>query len=243
MFEFAHTLTSLDGVPAEFAGLYKAVEGGSGFSIHPDLKTHVGGLVSALDKERKLNKTAKDGLLAWSALGETPDAVKTKLDELTESAAGKANFDKLKLDMELAHGKLLSAKDAEVGKMRGTLEQYLVDAEATTALSEAKGAAALLLPHVRASVKVMEENGKYVVRIVDKDGDARGDGKGGFMTIKDLVSEMRHSETFGRAFEATGATGGGKPSAGGKPGARETDRSKMSSIQKIAAGLTQRATS
>ncbi len=243
-FEFKPTLETLDGVPQNFQGLYTANEGGSGYTFHPDFKAHVHGLTSALDKERKTAKEIKAVLAGWTALGEKPEDVKAKLEELTEAAAkagdsGKA-LDKLKADLEQGYSKKLTAKDAEVTAMRATVERYLVDNEATTALAEAKGAVQLLLPHVKSNVRVIEENGQYVVRVVDKDGDPRGDGKGGFMSIKDLIAEMKASETYGRAFESSGTTGGGKPSGGGKPVASKQNRDDMSSIDKIKAGLVQK---
>lgn len=245
-FEFKPTLESLDGVPQQFQGLYVANEGSTGFTFHPDFKTHVHGLTTALDKERKAAKDLKTQIQQWVALGETPEAVQTRIQELTEASTkageGKTNWEKLKGDLEAGHKKALATKDQEMLAMRATVERYLVDNEATSALAEAKGSVQLLLPHVKSSVKVMEENGQYVVRVVDKDGDPRGDGKGGFMTIKDLVGEMKASDVFGRAFESSGNTGGGKPPhTGGKPGAqRQQAREDMSPIDKIKAGLAQR---
>ena len=82
------------------------------------------------------------------------------------------------------------------------------------AIAAAKGSSALLLPHVRASVKVIEDNGDFKVQVVDTAGNPRVNGKGEFLTIADLVSEMRQSDIFGRAFEATGTTGSGAASSG-----------------------------
>lgn len=245
MFEFPLTLEALDGVPQNFQNLYAKGDDGK-FSLHADLakKLDVSGLTTALDKERKANKASKEGLTAWTklGLGETVEDATNKLKELNERATngdGKANWEKLKADLENGHAKALGDKDKEVQGMRKTLEEHLVDKEAVTAISELKGSAALLLPHVRSTVKVFEEGGKYVVRVVDKEGDPRGDGKGGFMGIKDLVAEMKASAEFGRAFEATGTGGGGKPPGSSKNGKEGggTGRDSMSSIDKIAAGL------
>jgi hypothetical protein len=243
-FEFEPTLESLDGVPQQFQGLYIATNEGNGFIHHPQFKAHIHGLTSALDKERKTAKERATALAAWSALGERPEDVRIKLDELAEAVAKAGDsskaLERLRADLEQGYGKKLNAKDQEVAAMRATVERYLVDNEATTALVEAKGAVQLLLPHVKASARVIEENGHYVVRVVDKDGDPRGDGKGGFMSIKDLIAEMKASESFGRAFDGSGTTGGGRPSGGGKPVAGRMDRSEMSPIDKIKAGLAAR---
>jgi hypothetical protein len=245
MFEFPLTLDALDGVPTNFQALYAKGDDGK-FSLNADLakKLDVSGLTTALDKERKANKANGENLKAWQKLGigETLEDAANKLKELNERATngdGKANWEKMKTDLEAGHIKALSEKDKTVDGMRKTLESHLVDKEAVTAITEHKGAAALLLPHVRSQVKVFEDNGSYTVRVVDKDGDPRGDGKGGFMGIKELVAEMKASQEFGRAFEASGTGGSGKPPASSKTGKEGagTGRDGMSSVDKIAAGL------
>ncbi len=241
MFEFASKLDSLDAVPDGFRGLYAKGDDGS-FIIHSDFSAHVGGLTSALDKERKNNKVSGKSLADWLKLGESPDVVATKLTELTDAATkgaeGRTNWDKMRADLEAGHKVALLAKDREVGTMRGTLERHLVDNVAITALTDVKGSPALLLPHVRSQVKVFADGDNYIVRVVDKDGDPRGDGKGGYMTIKDLVAEMRASADFGRAFEASGSTGGGKqPGSSKSQHVGGTGSASLSPVQKIALGL------
>lgn len=100
------------------------------------------------------------------------------------------------------------------------LEHSLIDAEATRAIVAAKGSPELLMPFVKESARVLEEDGKFVVRVFDKTGNTRiGDANGAPMTIAQLVAEMREDELFGRAFDASGATGGGASSGGSsKPG-------------------------
>ena len=100
------------------------------------------------------------------------------------------------------------------------LERRLIDADATAAIAAAKGVPALLLPHVRASVKVIEEDGDFKVQVVDAQGNPRVNGKGEFLSIADLVGEMRQSDVYGRAFEPTGTTGGGATGGSGGGGAK-----------------------
>lgn len=245
-FEFAPTLDALDNVPEGFRGLYVKGDTG-GFSIHPDFTAHIGGLTSALDKERKNAKVVNQQLQSWQKLnlGATPEELQTKFQELTEAATkgkeGATNWEKMKADLEKGHTLALSTKDKAVDTMRTTLERHLIDNVAITALTDAKGSAALLLPHVRTQVKVIQDGENYIVRVVDKDGDPRGDGKGGYMSIKDLVAEMKTSTDFGRAFEASGHTGSGKPPASsksGKEGGAGRDTNDLSPIQKISLGLS-----
>ena len=103
--------------------------------------------------------------------------------------------------------------------MKATLEARLVDAEATRAITELKGVPGLLLPHVQRNVKVVEEDGEYRAAVTDARGEPRVDARGEYVSIRDLVAEMRDSDVFARAFDASGVGGGGAPpnsrSAGG----------------------------
>src|SRR5690606_7438402 len=110
--------------------------------------------------------------------------------------------------------------------------RLLIDAEATSALAEAKGSVDLLLPHIRNAARVVErEDGSFGVEIASKEGGPRVNGSGQNMTIKELVQEMRQSEVFGRAFDASGQSGTGKvPGATGGTGALK--RSQMTPDQK-----------
>ncbi len=243
-FDFRTKVDAIDAVPEPFRGLYVPLpeDQGVGFTYHPEFSGHVNGLTSALEKERKTNKEVRAQITAWKALGDSPEVIAAKLTELQEAATkgkeNQPNWDKLKGDLEAGYSKKLIEKDTEIKTMRSTVERHLVDNEATVALSEAKGSVALLLPHVKQYTRVIEESGAYVVRVVDKDGDPRGNHSGGFMTIKDLVAEMKGSEVFGRAFEASGNTGGGKPAAksGGTP-AGTPNRENMTAMDRIKAGL------
>jgi hypothetical protein len=64
---------------------------------------------------------------------------------------------------------------------------------------------------VKTSGKFVEEDGKYLVRVVGKAGTPRMNANGEFLGIKDLVSEMKESDIFARAFEGSGTSGGGSP--------------------------------
>ena len=95
------------------------------------------------------------------------------------------------------------------------------------------------MPHIKSQTRVFkDENGEYTVRVVDGQGDARSDGRGGWMSVRDLVAEMK--TTFPMAFESTAPSGTGAKSnqTERRPGVKSQD---MSSVQKIAAGLSSAA--
>ncbi|NTX07067.1 hypothetical protein [Myxococcus sp. CA040A] len=246
-FDWEAELEALDEVPEKFRGLYAKGEGGK-FALDEDLgkRLDTSGLNTALEKERKAKKELAEAQKAWTKLGKSPEEVEKLLGEMKASLAeaqkgkdGAVNFEKLKTDLEAGHAKTVSEKDAEVQRMRGSLHEHLVDAQAIAALSEAKGSVDMLLPHVQRRVKVFEEGGKFLARVVDSEGDPRGNGKGGFMTMKELVEELRKDPAFARGFEPSGVTGSGmRPGAttGGKPGGTE----KLAAPQRIAAALASR---
>lgn len=203
-------------------GLYEEKDGGYVLSI--DGLEDTNGLKSALEKERKARSEYEKAVRKYEGLGKSPDEISelVKAQEEAEKAKleQKGEWEKLKAQLLENHKKELTARDEAVQKMRTTLESFLVDAAATEAIATAKGIPQLLLPHVKSAVKVVEEDGKYLVRVVGKDGTPRMNAKGEFLGIKDLVSEMRESEVFSRAFEGTGTTGSGTPANRGnvRPG-------------------------
>lgn len=249
MFDFPLNVTDLNAVPKEFHGLYAKGEDNT-YNIHADFTAHIGGLTSALDKERKSRSTFEKLAKGFEklGLGATPEEAMAALEEMKKQGPKKGESEqqfeerlqKMKLEMDKNYGTQLSEKDKELTSMRATLEEYLIDSEVANIMSsdpELKGSAILAKPHVRSQIKVVNEGGKYLVRVVDKDGDARGDGKGGYMGIKGLLAEMKKQPEFARIFDSTTTPGGGmRPGAPGKtPGGGE-----LTSVQKIARGLNNR---
>ena len=200
-------------------GLYEEKDGGYVLSI--DGLEDTSGLKSALEKERKARSDFEKLSKAFQGLGKTPEEIAELLKVQDEAEKGKleqkGEWEKLKNQLLEGHKKAIETKDEEVKKMRSALESYLVDAAATEAIASEKGIPQLLLPHVKGTVKVVEEEGKYHVRILGADGSPRVNTKGEFLGIKDLVTEMKGNDVFGRAFDGTGTGGGGAPS-GAFPG-------------------------
>lgn len=225
-------------------GVYTIAEGSKG------LVDAISGLGKALKISRANERKAPNIQAILGQIGEdfdSPEAVKAKLEELqgqvAAAAGGKVNLEKMKADMEKAFSAKEQGYQAAQQKMQGSLAKYLVDASATAALAAEKGNATLLMPHVRGKVKVVEDGDDYVVRVLDDAGDFRGDGKGGFMTIADLVKEMKGAKEFSAAFESETATGGGaKPRTmnNGGQGQRRDPNQPVSANDRIKAGLRAR---
>ena len=116
----------------------------------------------------------------------------------------------------------MQGKDTVITNYRAAVEQLLVDAQATAAIAEAKGIPQLLLPHIKGRVKVLEENGQFKVQILNAAGGQMvADAAGTPATFKHLIDEFKADPIYGRAFEGTGASGGGanqtRATSTGKP--------------------------
>lgn len=209
------TVDSLDAVDEPLRALYEEAEGK--FRLKVDGIEDTGGLKTALQKERADRAAYEKQVKAWQGLGKSPDEIKELLAAQTKAEEDKLNkageWDKLRAQMNEKHQADLKVKDETIGQMRKRLQAELVDAKAVSAIASAKGVPDLLLPHVQRFTKVDDD---FNVVVVDAKGDPRVNGKGEPLTIADLVSEMRASEVYGRAFEASGNTGGGtRPANGG----------------------------
>lgn len=193
---------------------FLSVDAVEGFSLED-----VTGLKAALGKERTERERFEGLTTKFKDLD--PDKVRTALTELealkaidpTKEADKLANtkFESAKAQLVEKHTGEITERDQRINTLTKTVEELLIDAVATGALAEAKGAVDLLLPHVRANTRVKEVDGKMTVEVVDKAGNVRiADGKGTPMDISGLVAEMRQSEAFARAFEGGGQSGTGK---------------------------------
>lgn len=199
-----------------------------------------------LEKVRKVlherNEEAKKHRLEakkYKEIGLSPDEIaeirKEKEESERRKAEEKGQWDKLRAQLEKQKQEELSAKDNEVQQMRSTLEKYLIDGAAASAISKFDGTSELLMPHIRQQTKVVQdENGQYKALVVDENGDPQLNINGDYKSIEDLVKEMRESDIYGVAFRARHQSGtGSRPGAsngqeGGKARPTKT-RSEMSS--------------
>lgn len=231
---------SLEGLPESLHEHYKEQDGKLVLSVE-----RVGGLglanadklENALRQERKSKedalkitkmipegKTIEELLEASTKLAEIGDlseleTLDEKLAERTKQLEEKFAGDKGRLETKFTTD--LSARDKQIEALTGQLHGEIVRGAALKAIGDNDGVSELLLPVVMSSVKVeRDESGKMVARVLDSDGQVRFSPTAGStkeMTISELVSEMRESDTYARAFNGTDAGGGGtqKPKGGG----------------------------
>ena len=165
-----------------------------------------------------------------------PDEYQTLKQQAAETEAARlkksGEFDTLKAQLVTAHQKEIAARDQRELTMKSALEQHLIDSEATRSITEAKGSSRLLLPHVKSMVRVEEDGGRYVTRVVDPlTGSPRVKADGAYMSINELVAEMKADITvYGRAFEPSSNSGSGSQQSNGSGGTKTMPLSQFNEL-------------
>ncbi len=233
----------IEDVPEALRDMYETAEGGHRLRVEGMIaESEVSGLKSALEKEKERRRGYSEKLQKLGAID--PDEFK-RLKEADAARAQrdaekKGEWDKLKAQLIEQHNAEKKQFEAGIDAMRGSLERYLIEAEATREISARDGVPELLLPAVKNRVRVVEENGEYRTVVMDEHGDPMiSDSQGTPMTIGQLVDTLKGSEVYGRAFGPMGKQGVGTPANAqrGTGPARGIDPSKLSPTDKIRAGL------
>lgn len=246
------TVDKLEDVPEAIREDYEEKDGKfhlKGF-VPADKVENVDGLKSALRKERENVKEREKALAKLQeTLGEDfdPEEYKTlkqqRAEQEAQNAEKKGEWEKLRNQMTEGHTKELDKRKKREDHLVQTLTVERIDKEAAMVCNELKGNATLLMPHIRAKTKLIEEEGAFHVRILDEQGNPRVNAEGKFLGIRDLVSEMRGQDVFAGAFAGTGNSGGGASGnqgdgggggGGGKPPKTGLKRSTMNPVDKVA---------
>lgn len=151
--------------------------------------------------------------------------------EVAREAAAKAEgkWDEYKAELVTTHQTEVTGLKDENSALHLQLEGVLVNNAIMSAIGHAKGNADLLMPHIRKHVKLIDEDGEHIARVIDKSGNPRITGaKGDFMSIENLLDEYKESDTFAPCFEGSRATGGGAGGGSGSGGTKNNPFAKDS---------------
>jgi hypothetical protein len=197
------------------------------FVFQAELPHEIHGLKKALESERAAKKEYESKLKGFDGID--PEVARQMLAKQQELEAREAQSkgdwatreqqlkDQLAKDItkrEQHYESEIKTREEKLQGMQRALDRYIIEAQATAAISAAKGTPELLMPHIARQVRIVEENGEYVARILDAQGQPRiADIKGTPFTIRHLVEEMKADPIYGRAFEASGAGGSGASNA------------------------------
>jgi len=258
-FDFSQfqTVDTLDKVPEDFRGLYKQQEGGGYKIAHDDpgvatalaVIPRLNSALKAARAEAKANKGSVVDLSPLSEYGEDVETIATtvtgKLEELQKQLKGgeeaKAEVDKVKEALGKKHAGELKALEVRTKALQDQLYTIMVDNEALQEIGDQAVNPKLLLPFIRERVKPGEEEGKFVVRVVDDNGPRFSPTTGTHMTVKELVKEMRSSEEFGVLFKSDTPSGTGKtPGSSSKLVRAGQAATEKTSLDKIRSGFARR---
>ena len=229
-------LTTLEGLSDAIKAEYTQVEGGFQLDVAEvnGLRLSDGkALKTALETERTRARKLEE---KYAPLKEFDTTV------LAEAAGKLEEIKSWSPDQKTAE--LIKARETELGQkhqgevvkvktraeqLQRQLEDVLVVQAATAEIAAAGGKVKLLLPVVRQQIRPREVDGRYVVEVVDGQGNARiGSDAGSNMTIKELIAEMKTDSEFKMAFAASGQSDGGSPSGNNGGESRGVDSSVVS---------------
>jgi hypothetical protein len=200
-------------------------------AVETKLQEEAAELKKALQVERKARRDAEKaaGRFSDDDLEELA-AYREAKDKAEQDAAVEAkDWERLKANLMEVHARDLDARDKEIGvrderlaAMQRSLDSALIESAATRAIGEHKGNAKLLLPIVNAATKIIEHDGGHRAVVLGSDGEPRlgPDHKTAtdYMTVSQLVAEMKESGEYAGAFPGTGASGGGSSASQGSGG-------------------------
>lgn len=247
-FEDNATVKELEKIPEHFRPLYAKDDSLGVFKLKtedPVVKGSVEAVVKlsrALKSERAITKDLKTkvvDLAPLSEYGEVPeDIAKTVRAKIEELQGKKVDLEKIKGDIAKGFQSEITKRESKVKNLQDQLEALLV----TNAIRQAVGDKAinpdLVIPFAKERVRVVDEDGKLAVRVVDATGDIRHTASG-FMGIDELVTEMRSKPEFAVLFKSQAPSGSGAPSGASAGRPRQSDE-RLTPLEKINRGLAKR---
>lgn len=198
------------------------------------------GLKTALTKERGLRQAAESEVSSLKPQLEKFKSIDLeKYEELVgmeEDIKSKGKgWEKMSAQLNAAHKAEMEKAQERINSLSKTLENELISSAAAAEIEKAGGSPLLLLPHVKNSAKLVEENGKHMVRLFDEKGDPIIDNTGAYLTLGGFVNRLKTQEGYGTAFKGTGSSGSGtQQTNGGTQGTGTLDRAKMTVAEKDA---------
>ena len=194
-----------------------AVEAIEGFALE-----NVQGLKQTVIKTREERDAALKGLEAFKDLD--PVVAREAVGKVKEMANWKPEdkvreqIGEIRRQMTEEHTKTLNEVSAKATKWEKAATKALLRGGAEQAIARHRGKPALLLAPVMEHLKIVEENGEPVVRVVDKAGGVRFSSSGSGMdpmSIEELVGTFTRHDDYKVAFEAPPASGTGAGGGGG----------------------------
>lgn len=200
--------------------LYKKAEGSDNYLLQLEADDDDGAeLKKAKDREKRRAETAEKAL----------EKLREELDELKEqqAAQGDGALDKAGVEaLKAKHAKELKAAQDVTATREAEINRILVEEKALALASDISTMPELLAEKLGKRMKVVYEDGKAVVKILDEAGEVLDDKK-----FEDLTAEFVANEKFAPIIIGSKASGGGAAGGSKKGGAQSKKLSEMSATE------------
>jgi len=226
--ELLTVVENLETVPEALRGYYREDNGRHILNASPVGSFELAD-TAALKKALNAERTAKENLAKSAKAYEKYKDV--DLDAAIEAQQKLAEFDAGNIDMEAEvqrklkaqadqlitqHEEVTAGLNSKNEKLMGKLRTLLIDNQAITAITEAKGNVKNLLPHVRDRVRVVETEDDYEIQVLTETGEPAVDGEAKPITIDALIKGFVKEFSFAfKGAESSGGGGAGKQSIAG----------------------------
>lgn len=191
-------IEDLDEVQKEFQGLYVKDEASGVFRLDLEQDPNANKETEELRKERERLKAQNDRLLAEK---------KQEQEKARQAEEERARRDKdvesLERTWKERHNREMSDAQQRTNALMNALESQMVNGVALRIATEISDSADLILPHVQARLRASEENGRWITRVVDVNGNATA------MSIDELTEQLKNEKRFAPLIRGTKAAGGG----------------------------------
>lgn len=203
--EIADTIEKLEDAPEQYREFYVKNKDGK-FDFNPGQA--VQGIKSnrdtVLSEKRALQEKFKDIDLDAYNKWRDDEATRKQKEQKDQN-----DWDARETSLKDAHNKELEKERGKNTTLFKALDKQLIENTALAALNESKVIPAkvkVLMPHIKAQLKVIEVDGDYVARVIGTDGKVRYQN-GSEMTIAQLVAEFKADDAFSDCFTAETAKG------------------------------------
>ncbi len=209
-------------LPADIQKEYKA--DGDGFVLDTDVVWEdTTGLKSALEKERKERKDAKERVGVLEASVSELTTEKEKLEARSKPAGD------LEKSWEAKLVKATNESKARETALTTQLRTMLVDNVAIQMAGEISTVPDLMVPILQKRLSVEEVDGKYITRVLDSEGKASA------LSVNELKTEVLANTKYAPILTASKASGGGAGggSKGGGAGGTEKPFKDMNESERV----------
>jgi hypothetical protein len=185
------------------------------------LSKHGSALESIIEASKKPLITKRDELLSQISSHKTfidglggADKIKSLAQQASEAEQKIKDAQAASTDVNAvreALGKEVSSRDEKINKLLSEKKDAKVRSTVKRALTEAKGDADLLMPHITSRIKSeLNDAGDVVITVLDEKGGPMLVGSEAKpASVKDLLETMKKNTSFAKAFAASGISGSG----------------------------------